>query len=321
MSGRALRALTSACLVVALPGCGARKGSVRSVVKEQTMNGSSPANSDFVASTIAIHYIHHVGWSGARMGGFSYREPSIARVTYSYDGRQEIGLWRATVDPKLIEEAQLALRSSRYQELSPSEGFPPETKFVDFEEEMVGEKERAMWGFPLHSIPPVIVPVIQKFDALVELVRAHPVRVLRGSAKWSQREFRTDEELVVELQLTAVGTAELEAGNPFVAGPRGPKGIVRLVLEGVAPRTEALQVDLEPANVIGQKPAMKDAIFPLAPGQSWSLRLGKRVHAVPGRYRGVLSYYSAHSFTKDGPETNGEIPIDLGEIAIVPPRR
>jgi hypothetical protein len=243
------------------------------------------------------------------------------RVTYSYDDRQEIGLWRATVDPRLIEDAQRALRNSRYQDLAPSEGVPPETKFVDFEEEMVGDKERAMWGFPLHSIPPAIAPVIQKFDALIELVRAHPVRVLRGSAKWSQREFRTDEELVVELQLTAVGTAELEAGYPFVAGPEGPKGMVRLVLEGVAPKTEPLQVDLEPANVISQKPAMKEAIVRLAPGQTWSLRLGKRVHAVPGRYRGLLSYHSGHSFTKDGPETDGEIPIDLGEIAIVPRRR
>jgi hypothetical protein len=313
--------LLSASLAVVLLACGARKGSVRSVEKEQTMNGSSPTNSDFVASTISIHYIHHVGWSGARMGGFSYREPSIARVTYSYDGRQEIGLWRATVDPKLIEEAQLALRSSHYQELSPSEGVPPGTKFVDFEEETVGDKERAMWGFPLHAIPPAIAPVIQKFDALLELVRAHPVRVLRGSAKWSQPEFRTDEELLVELHLTAVGTAELEAGNPFVAGPERPKGRVRLVLEGVAPKTDALHVDLEPANVISQKPPMKEAIFRLAPGQSWSLHFGKRVHAIPGRYRGLLSYYSGHSFTKDGPETDGEIPIDLGEIAIVPPRR
>ena len=39
------------------------------------------------------------------------------------------------------------------------------------------------------------------------------------------------------------------------------------------------------------------------------------------RYRGRLTYHSAHSFTKDGPETDGEIPIELGEIAIVPKPR
>lgn len=321
MIRRALRTLTWTCLAVALQACGTRKSSVRPVAKEQTMTDSSPTSSDFVASTVFINYNHDVGWSGARIAGFSYREPSIARVTYSYDDRQEIGLWRAALDPKLIAEAQLALRGSHYQELSSKEAVPPETKFVDFEEEMVGDKDRKMWGFPLHSIPPAIVPVVQKFDALFELVRAHPVRVLRGSAKWSQREFRTDEELVVELLLTAVGTAELEGGNPFVAGPQRPKGMVRLRLEGVAPKTEPLQVDLEPSNVIRQKPVMKEAVFRLAPGESWSLVFGKHVHAVPGRYRGVLSYYSGHSFTKDGPETDGEIPIDLGEIAIVPRRR
>jgi len=285
------------------------------------MTSSSPANSTLAASTVAVRYVHHVGWSGARIGAFYYREPSNVRVTYSYDGRQEIGLWRATVDPKRIEEVQLALRSSNYQDLAPSDPVPPETKFVSFEEELTGDKERVMWGFPLHSVPPSIVSVVQKFDALLELVRAHPVRVLRGSAKWSQPEFRTDEELVAELQLTAVGTAELEAGNPFVAGPQGPKGGLRLVLKGISPKTEELHVDLEPANVISQKPVMKESVFRLSPGQSWSLRLGKRVHAVPGRYRGLLAYQSAHKFTFDGPGINGEIPIDLGEIAIVPPRR
>ena len=66
---------------------------------------------------------------------------------------------------------------------------------------------------------------------------------------------------------------------------------------------------------------MEGAVFALAPGKSWKLRLGKRVRARPGVYRGILSYRSGLAYTKDGPETEGEIPIDLGEMIVVPSRR
>ena len=118
-----------------------------------------PQSSALASSTMDVHYIHHVGWSGAKRAAFSYREPSIVRVTFSYDKRQEIGLWSSPVSKERLEDAQTALRASRYKDLAPSDPMPPETKFVSFEEQLVGDDARDMTSFPLNALPPAILPV------------------------------------------------------------------------------------------------------------------------------------------------------------------
>ena len=174
-----------------------------------------------------------------------------------------------------------------------------------------------MTAFPLSKIPPAVQLAVKKFDELLELVKAHPIRVVRGVARWSKPFFATDEELGVELELTNVGSESLTIANPFEA-EEFPKGSIRLALRPVTDSSDGEVVQLGVADVVTRRPLNRSKGLTLVPRQSWKVRLARRVHIVPGRYTGVLSYRSGLSSKES--EIDGDLPMVLGEIDVHAPR-
>jgi hypothetical protein len=272
----------------------------------------------FAGNTKSIHYMHNLGWTGSKMAAFSYHGPSDVWVTYGYDSPPQIGAWRTTLDAALIASAQQVLHASNYRTIPGPARHRPDTKFAGFREEPMQGEGRRMTAFPLAEIPPAVQAAVKKFDELVELVKAHPVRVVRGVARWSKTTLDTDEELGVELELTNVGSASLNVANPFEATEH-PKGSIRLALRAVANSPEGEVVEFGSADVVTRRALERSPILTLAAKRTWKVRLARRVHLLPGRYTGVLTYRSGLPSKEDGPDIKGELPMVLGEIDVRAP--
>lgn len=258
--------------------------------------------------TEPITFYEDIGWAGRKSGNFYYSEPSFSVIRFSYDQRQEIGDYVATVPHAQLSAAHAKLIASRYRERVDTTPVPPETKFFTFGE---GDEPR-LYGFVQYEVPREVQPAVDAFRELIEWMRQYPNRVIRGTAQPKRRQLSARDPLEINVRFESVGTQAVVIGNPFVDA----KGARKLSLSIAAEGRHLQQFELGPEQrVVTKKPTEGDTIR-LEPQQAWEIQLKKALYLTPGRYSLRLVYQSYLQYTYGKEQIGGELPMDLGEIVV-----
>jgi hypothetical protein len=264
------------------------------------------------AQTIAINYSREVGWAGALIAELCAGEPSTAIVTFNYDGRPELGVYRTVLPDPSFLGALSALRRSGYERFPPPGEVPPESKFITVGERRQGEATPTLKPFDVRAVPPEVAAVGQELERVVEEVRRHPLRVLRASATWAKPSFAPDEPLAVTVTLENAGPLPIGIGNPL--DPEPPWSGLRLVVW--QPGGDEDAVDIHASHLRAPAGVSRDADALLAPGEKLAFELRKKVYLAPGAYEGRLAYQNVIDREGDPQFVRGELWLDLGRVAV-----
>jgi hypothetical protein len=270
-----------------------------------------------MTATIAINYSREVGWAGALIAELCATDPSTAIATFNYDGRPEIGVYRATLPAPSFQQALDVLRRSGYDQLPSPATVTPEAKFLTLGERHEGETVPALKPFDLRSVPPALDVVRQELEKIIALVRQHPMRVLKATASWGKPAFRADEPLVVQVALQNASALPITIGNPLA--PEAPWNGLRLVVW--QPDGEESTADLHASHLRAPPDAPQDGEATLGPGETLAFEIKKKVYLPPGAYEGRLAYQNVIERDSDVQFVRGELWLDLGALAVERPAR
>jgi hypothetical protein len=260
--------------------------------------------------TVAISFSREVGRSQsealeiARVGNSSFT------TNYNHNGRPEIGRWQHPVTSERFEELLTLVKRSGYEQIPSLQEMPPEPHVVVFGERKAGQTRASLHLFD--GVPPVLAPVVAMIETLRSELLAHPVRVLRGEAKWSEVVAVRGRRSRIELRLTNVGNAELSFPNPL-AHSEGWNGL-RLALRP-ASGGEEHQVDLSDGDV-SSAGRDRDPTLSLAPGQTVRLELRPKLDLPTGKYSSRLEYHSLQRLTGDTKLVCGTLALPMADLAV-----
>jgi hypothetical protein len=234
-------------------------------------------------SVVAIHYSRSFGPWGSHSVAVQRDGESSLSLGFNGDGPPEVGLWQHALEAARFDELLAALRASRYQELpqpaSPYPGMAP----VSLGEWRAGQMP------VMRSVAPDTPELAEVMACLARIeseLRRHPVRVLRGAARWRRAELTRDVAVEIELTLTSAGAQPLERQHPKASWTGLALAYLRPNREQVAHTVLAAE-DIHAADPA--TPTLR-----LAPGESASFLLSTRLPAAvrPGQYRPVLEVRS-----------------------------
>jgi hypothetical protein len=271
-----------------------------------------------MADVIAINYARDAGWNGGLMTEICRGAESTAIVTYNYDDRPEIGVYRHLLPAPVFDQIAAQVRRSGYDRLPPPPDVPPETKFVTVGERRDGEALPLLRQFDLRAVPAPVSALGLEVEKVVEEIRKHRQRVIQADATWTRKAFDPGEPLALRLALRNAGVLPAALGNPLGA-PRGTWCGLRLFLRAVAGGPESC-VDLEPAHLRPAPGSPGDPIATLAPQGTLTFELKKKVYLVPGDYLARLSYQNVVENLAGAPQNpqlvRGELVLDLGSVRV-----
>ncbi len=179
-----------------------------------------------------------------------------------------------------------------------------------------------MRSFPLHEVPPAVLPSIEAARRAVAEVMKSPGRVLRGAARPASRSFRVGEAPVFEISLSNVGRDELQTGNPLCAADPDWTGltleIARERTSGPVADSDTLSLLLGPQNVLALPGVVppRGKLASLPPGGTLAFQVKRRILASPGIYRARLLYRAAPA-EGDLTSIEGTLRIPLGTFEVV----
>lgn len=272
------------------------------------------------AQPIAINYARQFGWSG-RLVAMLCAEPdsSIVMLSHNFDGGHEIGRYEAALSRDEFSRAQQRLRQSGYKQIAaPSDPVPPETCFVSVGECRAGESVPTIRAFVADRLPPEIATLRDELEqgAIAE-IRRHRVRVVSGQAEWQTTSFDAEKPIAVRAQFACTGPLPVTIGSPLDRS-LGWSGL-RLGVRNAAGVSRFLALDwrhLRPPPGAPEGPTLT-----LAPGETISFGIEKKVYLAPGEYEGHLMYRNV-SLADDNPQfISGEVSMPLGRMLVQAPRR
>lgn len=177
---------------------------------------------------------------------------------------------------------------------------------------------RVMHTYPLEQHPERIDALREAFLDVMREVLAHPRRVVRARASWSEPSFPHDDDLRFDLTLENVGSDPIRIGAPGF-----PDGAMTLVLFRAGPdgAPELFRdVALAPADVRrsveGAAPQPLDAGDPtLQPGEKLVLQVGRALRLPPATYTAFVRYESVGGEAAEG-FVRGTVEAGLGSVRI-----
>jgi hypothetical protein len=262
---------------------------------------------------IAVNYSRDAGWAGGLMAEICSGEISTAIVTFNYDRRPEIGVYRALLPDDTFRKVVDDLRRSGYEQLpSPTEA-PPEAKFVIVGVRRQDEALPVLRPFELRMLPPAVKLLGQEIEKVVDEIRRQPSRVIEASASWTKPSFDPGEPLSVRLTLRNAGILPLALGNPLGPPATSWSGL-RLFLRDASGKEQS--VDLDSSHLRPPPGAPSDPAPILAPAAGATLELKKKVYLTPGSYAGRLSYQNVIDQPDDPQFVRGEIWLELGMVSV-----
>jgi hypothetical protein len=264
-----------------------------------------------VADAVSIHYSRDVGWSGALIVELCRAAPSTVLVTFNYDMRPEIGVYRTTLAEGVFLQVLEEVRRSNYASLAPAGPLQPETKCVVIGERLDGDDAPGIHAFDESSFPPGLGPLQAHLESVAADIRRHASRTVEGSAAWTKPAFFTDEPIAARISLKNAGVLPVTLANPLSSGREAG---VQLLLKNAAGATES--VDLAPAQLRAPAGHATDGMVTLAPGGALAFELRKVVYLEPGDYLGRVAYRSLVDVQGDPQFVEGELWLELGAIGV-----
>ena len=268
-----------------------------------------------MADIIAVNYSRDAGWAGELTVEICRGAPSTAIVTFNYDLRPEIGVYRISLSDDIFRKVIADLQHSGYDRLPIPTEVPPEAKFVVVGERRQDEALPILRPFDIRTVPPAVVALGQEIEKVAEEIRRHPSRVIQGSASWTQPVFDPRQPLGVRLSLRNAGVLPLTLGNP-IGAPMASWSGLRLLLRDAVGKEQS--VDLDPGHLQAPPETPRDPAPIVAPGAVMTMTVKKKVYLVPGRYLGRLSYYNVIDRPDDPQFVRGELCLDLGGVIVRP---
>jgi hypothetical protein len=267
---------------------------------------------------VAVNYGRDIGWSGSRSMEVQ-RDGDTNLLTTFNDRGQEIGAWRSVVPHATFDELVARLHASGYEGLATDATLDPETKVVTVGERLEGEKLPIIYAF--EAVPPALAPAIALLEELDAQVRAHPIRVLRGSAAWANAEVSSGDEAIVEVTLANIGAQPFEMSNPLhdFGDPRHDTGGwngLRLAFSKESGGGGEKQYDLTAADVRAPPNAVRSETCLMQPGQSLRFEARKKTDLGAGKYRVRVEYSSMVNRDTDPNFVDGVLWLEPGPLSI-----
>lgn len=272
------------------------------------------------AQPIAINYSRQFGWSGRIVAMLCPEpEPSIVILTHNFDGGHEIGRYEAVLPRDEFSRAQRQLRHSGYQRIPiSSEPVPPETCFVSVGECRAGERAPTIRAFEANRLPQEIATLRDELEqGVVAEIRRNRRRVVSGKADWQTAAFDAGAPIAVRAQFACTGPLPVAIGSPLDRNPSWSG--LRLGIRNAAGVSTFLALNWR--HLRPPPGAHGGPVLNLAPGETISFGIEKKVYLTPGEYEGHLMYRNVASFDDDPQFVSGEISMPLGRVMIRAPRR
>jgi hypothetical protein len=260
--------------------------------------------------TVAVNFSRDLGWSGTEAIEVQRTGDSTCLMTYNHDGLPEIGVWQHPVAKVTFEQLLSALKRSGYEQIPSPSVVPPGTHSVVFGERKVGQSLPTLYSF--NTVPAALAPVVALIETIRASLRAHPLRVLRGQAKWSEGTVTRGGRLLMELKLTNAGSAPLHLANPL-AQTDGWNGL-RLVVQP-ASGAEERQVDLSSRDVSTAGHDLSPTLS-LAPGQTIRFELRPKLDVPAGKYASHIEYHSMGHHEGDLLFVGGTLALSMGDLVV-----
>jgi hypothetical protein len=264
-----------------------------------------------VADAISIHYSRDVGWSGALIVELCRTNPSTALVTFNYDGRPEIGVYRTVLSEARFRQMLDEVRRSGYASLPSPGPFEPDAKFVVIGERLPEVALPKIHAFDVRALPPALAALSAQVELVAAEIRKHPTRVVQGSVAWSKPVFDTVEPIAVRVGLKNIGVLPLTLANPLSSTREGG---LQLVLRDVAGTSQSIEIDA--AQLRPPRNAAQEDLIVLSPGDTLAFELKKKVYLEPGAFVGRLAYRNLVDIADNPQFIDGELWLELDTVTV-----
>jgi hypothetical protein len=273
---------------------------------------SNPPPQPAATAAIAVNYSRDIGWAGTLAIEVQRAGESSVLQTFNEGDTPEIGLWRSPVTAAKFDQLLAQLNRSGYEQLRAPAAVPPGTKLVSIGVRLPGQDLPTIRAFP--SLPEPLTPVVIFLERLRSEIRAHPIRVLRGSASWKSRSVARSQDAGLGVTLTNVGTSAFNLANPLASTGSAWNGL-RLVFTKKQGGGEQQQ-NLTTADLRFPPDADRAPMVSLAPGQSLRFEVCKKVEIPAGQHAVRFEYHSMSNRDDDAQFVGGVLWIDPGEITV-----
>jgi hypothetical protein len=266
-----------------------------------------------MTDTVAINYSRDAGWTGSVIAELCRGQPSTIQVTFNYDRRPEIGLYRGALSDDVFARLLAGVQGSGYQQLFKPGVHSPGTKFIVLGERQAGEAMPKLLSFELNDLPPAVSAVAQEIETVIAELRRNRTRVIEASAAWIKPVFDPNEVLALQVALRNIGTAPLSLSNPLGA-PAGTWCGLRLFVSDQ--RGEEQCLELQASHLRGPRGGSAESSLALPPAASLSFVVRKKVFLSPGQYECAFSYRNVIAEQDNGDFVEGEISMAIAPLIV-----
>jgi hypothetical protein len=277
---------------------------------------SKKLETDDNADVVSVHYSRSFDRFGSMFASVERDGTGRLSLSFNSDGPNEIGSWQAPLGPNVFAEWLRRLRASNYRGIETQRAWTPGMSGVNLGERREGDPDADTRTFMRDQ--PEVAEVFAYIDAVLVKLREHPLRVLRGEARWRRPELTRDGAGEIDFKLSNGGVEPLQISNPAYGEGEAGSGL-RLMGEG-------LYLDLKAVDVRATTGAPAGPSLHLRPGESVSFSLRVKMPRGPGRFhtslrsvsRAGAPQHSAGAEIEALDTVEGQMFIDLGEVSIPP---
>jgi hypothetical protein len=235
-------------------------------------------------------------------------------VTGPHQGKPEIGVYETTLEDAKATTLRDRLKGANYTQYKAANVLKPEmaTTVVGLVEAPAEDPD--LRSFPRRDVPPALLPVITELEAAVGELRQHPKHVVSGSAVWEAARLTPNEDVAFTVTLKNIGTDAVKLDAPGAPADDDGKLPWTLLL---AKGDDKLFVELTKENLhqdSSKKSFWSKKTAVLKPGEESRVSFKKRVHLVPGSYRGQLTFVTKGGDAES--HVGGRLQIELGPLTV-----
>lgn len=251
-------------------------------------------------------------------GEFHFWTPGVLR------GRPEIGYYVHDVGRQRAHDLRALVERSKVWDLPKLKALAPEQPHVfmmagDWE----GPKVSAMWA--IDALPDELLPIMDRFQELVDAAFASPREVLAGAARWCAPNFSAQEPLHLEFTLSNKGTHPISLQNPMTPdeGTSPLTLLVSQVPSTQVPSPSPKHVAITPHTLSRPDQARFHAGGPpgsrlqLAPGESARFVATPSTYLSPAEHRAVLLLNTGGGMDTPDDHVQGVLAIEMPPLRIV----
>ncbi len=251
---------------------------------------------------------------------------STVRITQNLGAKDEIGFYGEKIATEDIERIRDAILQSTYQELPAATTLPPTTATLTVGEGRAGQIP-PLKSFALTDLPQPLRALIAEMNHFIDVVRAHPIRVIQGQGNPVSPKLEVGLPLKLEVSLTNIGTQPILLNN-FLQSAEESRVKLSLRKRAVKENTEqtkSVTVELPSSSIEfislsdqDEKPAA--AKFELLAESELKLRIEQTAYLPPGDYDIALIFQFAAAGIAAAKTIDGTLGIDCGKIEIADTR-